>query len=60
VLIDTARSKFAIAGGVMGFQKATDDDEKEKKRQIREKWLELKREPAFNESLKPAVTPSDN
>ena len=60
VLIDTARSKFAITGGVMGFQKATDDDEKEKKRQIREKWLELKREPAFNESLKPTATPSES
>jgi len=44
LLIDTARSKFAVAGSAMTFQKASEDDEKESKRQILAKLEELKRE----------------
>lgn len=53
IMIDTARSKFAVAGGVMGFQKAQENDEDEKKRQIRDKWQELKRDKTL---VKPATS----
>jgi hypothetical protein len=50
--IDTARSKFAICGNIMSFQKASTDDENEHKRQIKAKWLEMKNDPAFGGALK--------
>jgi replicative DNA helicase len=53
LLIDTARSKFAVSGNVMSFQKATDDDEKAAKRQIAAKLEELKRE-QLNVGSKPS------
>lgn len=53
LLIDTARSKFAVAGNVMSFQKATEDDEKASKRQILAKLEEMKRE-QLNPGPKPA------
>jgi replicative DNA helicase len=49
LLIDTARSKFAVSGNVMSFTKASEDDEKESKKQIRLKLEELKREQAIAE-----------
>jgi len=44
LLIDTARSKFAVSGNVMSFQKASEDDEKASKRQILAKLEEMKKE----------------
>jgi replicative DNA helicase len=57
VMIDTARSKFAISGNVMGFQKASDDDENEKKKQIKEKWEQLKREQIIKPTEPVALAP---
>lgn len=52
VLIDTARSKFAIVGKAGGLEEAHKDDETEMKKAIRDKWREVKNEGMFN---RPAV-----
>lgn len=48
VLIDTARSKFAISGKAGGLEDAAKDDEADMKRALREKLREIKNEPLFN------------
>lgn len=48
VLIDTARSKFAISGKAGGLEDAVKDDEADTKRALREKLREIKNEPLFN------------
>lgn len=44
IMIDTARSKFAISGKAAGFDDAAAEDENEMKRALRSKWKELKNE----------------
>lgn len=48
VMIDTARSKFAITGQADGFGSVVNDDEAEMKKALREKLREIKNEPLFN------------
>jgi len=48
IMIDTARSKFAIVGKAAGLEDAQRDDESEMKKAIREKWREVKNEGLFN------------
>jgi len=45
ILIDTARSKFAIAGKAGGIEDAASEDEDQMKKALRNKWRELKNEP---------------
>lgn len=45
IMIDTARSKFAIVGKAGGLEDATSEDEDEMKKALRNKWRELKNEP---------------
>lgn len=47
VKIDTARSKFEIAGGPGNLEEARQDDEKALKKALKSKWHELQNEPAF-------------
>lgn len=47
VKIDTARSKFEIAGGPGDLMEARADDEKALKKALKSKWHELQNEPAF-------------
>lgn len=47
VLIDTARSKFAISGPEGGFEQAKANDESEMKKALRAKWVELQNEPSM-------------
>ena len=48
VLIDTARSKFAICGKAAGLEQAHAEDEDEMKKALRNKWKEMKNEPLFS------------
>lgn len=48
IMIDTARSKFAIIGKAGGLEEATKDDEAEMKKALRQKIREIKNEPLFN------------
>lgn len=48
IMIDTARSKFAIIGKAGGLDEAVKDDEADMKRALREKLREIKNEPLFN------------
>ncbi len=48
VLIDTARSKFAICGKASGLEQAHAEDEDEMKKALRNKWKEMKNEPLFS------------
>ena len=50
VLIDTAKSKFAITGKAGGFDAAAAEDEDEYKKALRAKWKELKDEPFTKQS----------
>ena len=54
IMIDTARSKFAISGKAGGFDQAVADDESEMKKALRDKWKELKNEPLLS---KPPTAP---
>ena len=47
VRIDTARSKFEIAGGPGDLQEARQDDERLTKKALRQKWEELRRDPVL-------------
>lgn len=48
VKIDTARSKFEIAGKAGSVEEAQVDDESALKKALKSKWKELKDDPAFN------------
>jgi len=50
VLIDTARSKFAITGKAGGLEEAASEDEDEMKKALRSKWRELKNEPFMKQA----------
>lgn len=50
IMIDTARSKFAIVGKAGGLEEAVKDDESEMKKAILNKWKEVKNEGLFNRS----------
>ena len=56
IMIDTARSKFAITGESAGLQAAAHDDEAAMKRALREKLREVKNEPLFNKPPQPSPT----
>lgn len=47
IRIDTARSKFEIAGGPGDLQEARQDDERLTKKALRQKWEELRRDPVL-------------
>lgn len=53
IMIDTARSKFAITGKAGGFDEAVKDDEAEMKKALRQKIREIKNEPLFNRGAAP-------
>lgn len=48
IKIDTARSKFEIAGKAGSVEEAHVDDENALKKALKNKWKELKDDPAFN------------
>jgi len=54
VHIDTARSKFAIAGRAASPEDTAKDDEKVMKKALKQKWNELQRDPSLGSG-----TPSD-
>jgi hypothetical protein len=56
VLIDTARSKFAITGESGGFNDAVAEDAKAQKRALREKWEDLKRDKLIGQHAHETVT----
>jgi replicative DNA helicase len=59
VKIDTARSKFDIAGRAGSLEEAATDDEDSIKKALRTKWRELKSELKF-EPKGPPVAPNDD
>lgn len=55
IMIDTARSKFAIVGKAGGLDDAAAENEDEMKKALRDKWKELKKESIFSKQSVDAV-----
>ena len=55
IMIDTARSKFAIVGKAGGLDEAAAENEDEMKKALRDKWKELKKESIFSKQSVDAV-----
>lgn len=57
VLINTARSKFAVSGNQLSFGSAQTDDQNDVKKRLREKFAELKNDAVLRKASAPVVTP---